>query len=247
MTRREAVLLADAALAALRRRGTGAGRARAAWYYPTRLEVFGVPAAAAREVQRALRRDLRGAPAAAVLAVARRLAASRSTAGLSAAFELLETRDDALDLLRPADLERFARGLDNWASVDGFGVSVAGRAWRRGRAPDALFRRWTRSPDRWRRRAALVATVPLNLRSRGGTGDAPRTLDLCLRLAADRDPMVAKALSWALRALSGPEPAAVRSFLARHGDALAPLVLREVRCKLATGRKSPSPVRAAVR
>ena len=43
--------------------------------------------------------------------------------------------------------------------------------------------------------------MPLNLRAAGGTGDAERTLAVCAQLAADRDDMVVKALSWALREL----------------------------------------------
>ena len=54
---------------------------------------------------------------------------------------------------------------------------------------------WARSPDRWLRRSALVATV-------GAKAEAARTLAVCAGLAADRDDMVVKALSWALRELS---------------------------------------------
>jgi 3-methyladenine DNA glycosylase AlkD len=79
--------------------------------------------------------------------------------------------------------------------------------------------------------------VPLNLRSRGGTGDAGRTLDICRRLAGDHDDMVVKALSWALRELVVWDPEAVRRFLGTHRDVLAPRVRREVRSKLETGRK----------
>jgi 3-methyladenine DNA glycosylase AlkD len=82
--------------------------------------------------------------------------------------------------------------------------------------------------------------VPLNLRSRGGTGDTNRTLDICRRLVADRDDMVVKALSWALRQLVVWDPDAVRSFLEADDGVLAPRVRREVRNKLETGRKNAS-------
>jgi 3-methyladenine DNA glycosylase AlkD len=108
--------------------------------------------------------------------------------------------------------------------------------------PDALIQRWARSPDRWWRRAALVSTVPLNNRARGSRaerGDAPRTLAICARLVADRDDIVVKALSWALRELAGHDPAAVRVFMQVHGAALAARVRREVDNKLRTGLKNP--------
>ena len=56
--------------------------------------------------------------------------------------------------------------------------------------------------DRWWRRAALVSTVPLNNKTRGGNGDPARTLAICRMLVADRDDLVVKAMSWALRELA---------------------------------------------
>jgi 3-methyladenine DNA glycosylase AlkD len=100
--------------------------------------------------------------------------------------------------------------------------------------------RWAASPDRWWRQAALVSTVPLNLRSRGGTVNTERTLDICRQLAADGDDMVLKALSWALWELVVWDPQAVRRFLDEHDGVLAARVRREVRSKLETGRKHPA-------
>jgi 3-methyladenine DNA glycosylase AlkD len=83
-----------------------------------------------------------------------------------------------------------------------------------------------------------VCTVALNQKARGGTGDPERTLEVCGRVVDDRDDMVVKALSWALRELAKREPGQVEAFMARHGDALAPRVRREVRNKLETGLKN---------
>jgi 3-methyladenine DNA glycosylase AlkD len=58
-------------------------------------------------------------------------------------------------------------------------------------------------------------------------------------LLADRDDMVVKAMSWALRELSKRDPRAVRQFLIDHRDQIALLVTREVGNKLATGLKNP--------
>jgi 3-methyladenine DNA glycosylase AlkD len=84
-----------------------------------------------------------------------------------------------------------------------------------------------------------VSTVALNVRSRGGTGDVPRTLAVCRLLVDDDDDMVVKAMSWALRELVVHDPDAVRAFLRAHGDALAARVKREVTNKLRTGLKNP--------
>ena len=104
---------------------------------------------------------------------------------------------------------------------------------------DDLIRFWARSPDRWWRRAALVSTVPINNKARGGSGDVSRTLDICKILVTDHDDMVLKAMSWALRELGKHYPTAVRSFIKSHQRALAPRVIREVRNKLETGLKNP--------
>jgi 3-methyladenine DNA glycosylase AlkD len=58
-------------------------------------------------------------------------------------------------------------------------------------------------------------------------------------LVDDRDDMVVKALSWALRELSKADRAAADAFVATHEDALAPRVKREVANKLRTGLKTP--------
>lgn len=156
-------------------------------------------------------------------------------------YELVAYHPGAMASLGASSLTRLGRGLADWGSVDTFACYLAGPAWRNGLIPTALIHRWTKSPDRWRRRTALVSTVPLNLAARGGSGDPARTLDICRRLAADRDDMVVKALSWALRSLIPRDRDAVEGFLARHQAVLAPRVLREVRTKLRTGRKSPRP------
>ena len=188
-----------------------------------------------RAVRRAWSRRLRSAPAEAVVAVSMALVDRQRWV----AYELLFHHAGALDHLGVEEVKRLGEGMADWGSVDAFGSLVSGPAWRRGRLPDEAVHRWAASPDRWWRRAALVSTVPLNLRSRGGTGDAGRTLDICRRLAADGDDMVVKALSWALRELVVWDPEAVRRFLDAHHVVLAARVRREVRSKLETGRKHP--------
>jgi 3-methyladenine DNA glycosylase AlkD len=163
------------------------------------------------------------------------------------AYEILRAAPRAIAAATKKDVERLGRGMDSWGSVDCFASFVSGVAWRLGRIDDAAVARWTTSKDRWWRRAALVSTVPLNNRARGATatgGDAARTLAMCARLVDDRDDMVVKAMSWALRELGKHDAKAVKSFVTKHHDALAPRVLREVAAKLTTGLKNPGKARA---
>lgn len=84
--------------------------------------------------------------------------------------------------------------------------------------------------------------MALNLRAAGGTGDTDKTLMICTLLIADRDDMIVKALSWALRELVFWDPDAVRRFITTNYDALAPRITREVQNKLRTGLKNVSRV-----
>lgn len=155
------------------------------------------------------------------------------------AYELVHHHKSALASLNTTLLEELGEGLDSWEAVDTFACYLSGPAWREGQVSDTTIKRWARSKDRWWRRAALVSTVPLNLKARGGTGDASRTVDICAMLVRDRDDMVVKALSWALRAMATRGPESTRNFLAQHERVLAPRVLREVNNKLVSGLKNP--------
>ncbi|HLF02206.1 MAG TPA: DNA alkylation repair protein, partial [Anaerolineales bacterium] len=112
-------------------------------------------------------------------------------------------------------------------------------AWREGQISDSVIYGWAKSKNRWWRRAALVSTIGLNNKARGGTGDTPRTLAVCALLVSDRDDMVVKAMSWALRELAKRDPKAVRKFITEHQYELAARVIRETNNKLKTGLKNP--------
>jgi len=214
-------------------------REKAASYFPSRMEVLGVPVPPLRRVVRRLSRESKASTADDVMALARALLDTQIHEVRQVAFELIGGRADILAGLDGPAAEALGEGNDNWASVDCFCVSISGQAWRDGCVEDRDVRRWTKSDDRWWRRTALVSTVPLNMKSRGGSGDSRRTLDICRRLATDNDPMVAKGLSWALRSLVPVDPEAVRVFLGDHGEDLPALVRREVTNKLSTGKKNP--------
>ena len=157
---------------------------------------------------------------------------------LYAASCLVHRHPTALKKVRWKVLEPLGNEMDSWGSVDMF-ATLAGPAWREGQISDARVLRWTRSKIRWWRRAALVCTVFLNRKSQGGFGDTPRTLAVCERLVKDRDDMVVKGMSWALRELIATDRRAVERFLQKHEPALAGRVKREVRNKLITGVKNP--------
>jgi 3-methyladenine DNA glycosylase AlkD len=63
-------------------------------------------------------------------------------------------------------------------------------------------------------------------------------------LTIDRDDMIVKARSWALRELARKHKNAARSFLVHNRQTLAARVLREVECKLTSGLKAPRKARS---
>ena len=157
------------------------------------------------------------------------------------AYELIAAHRAAFARIGAAELEELGQGINSWWSVDSFARTLAGPAWLKGQVPGELIEGWADSNDRWWRRAALVSTVALNVRSHGGQGDVDRTLAVCRLLAADQDDMVVKAMSWALRDLVVHDPNAVRAFLKEYDGQLAARVKREVNNKLDTGLKNPRP------
>jgi 3-methyladenine DNA glycosylase AlkD len=191
---------------------------------------------AIRAVRKRYSQGIKGEPAAFVLDLA--LTLQRRYGRRWVGYELVRHHRAAF-AEAAGRMEAFAEGLDSWDTVDAFGRILSGPAWLRGWIADDLIVAWAASPDRWMRRAALVSTVALNAKTDGGAGDAPRALAICRALAADRDDMVEKALSWALRELLVRDKAAVVRFLEEHDDVLPARVKREVRHKLTTGLKSP--------
>jgi 3-methyladenine DNA glycosylase AlkD len=190
-----------------------------------------------RVIRRRYSRQLGQAGPEYVLDLARALFREHGQRGL--ACELIANHRAAFGRIGEAELEEFGQGINSWGSVDGFARLLSGPVWLKEQVSDELIHRWARSEDLWWRRAALVSTVALNVRSHGGMGDVPRTLEVCRMLVDDHEDMVVKAMSWALRELVVHDPDAVRAFLQEHEDVLAARVKREVRNKLATGLKNP--------
>jgi len=209
---------------------------------------IGVPGA--RAVRKRLSRQIRSADAADAIAIGLALSdtpAMKPARARWVGWELINKHPGALDAVDLPTVEALGAGNSTWDEVDGFGIYILGAAWLRGRIKDADVRRWAKDADLWRRRAALVATVVRNTKTHGGTGDAKRTLAIASLLIDDREDMVVKAMSWALRCLVNWDRAAVERFLTEHDARLAARVRRETRTKLRTGKKNAWRDRKGVR
>lgn len=61
---------------------------------------------------------------------------------------------------------------------------------------------------------------------------------ICEKVIHDRENMIVKALSWALRELSKSDKPAVEKFMEKYDSQMAGLARREIYTKLETGRKN---------
>ena len=193
-----------------------------------------------RTLRRELSRRLASEPSDFVFLLSLQLLETKETVAPFFAYELVQHHREASRSLNSRKLKQLGEGISSWAEVDSFACYLAGPAWREHQVSDTLIARWARSKNRWWRRAAVVSTVPLNNKARGGQGDAARTLKICQLVVHDRDDMVIKALSWALRELSKRDSKAVKTFLNKNEQSLASRVVREVNNKLKTGLKNPT-------
>ena len=200
-----------------------------------RLPVPNTPAV--RAIRREFSRRLASAAPDSVVQLALRLLAENSVLLRFFSYEIVSHHRLAWEQLTTADLLKFGKELNSWSAVDSFAMLLSGPMWAQGRLSDKLIATWARSKDRWRRRTALVSTVASS--RRGDPDDLRRVARICTLLVADRDDMVFKALSWALREMAKKHPDEAGGFLAEHKLALSARVTREVSNKLTTGLKTP--------
>ena len=206
--------------------------------FPTSQKVIGVTSPQMREVIKAVRSRFASWKEEEWISLCKVLVLEDIFECQVIAYELIAKDKKLLSSLSYDDLIALWRNLDNWASVDHFTVGIYGVLWGRGVVQDYHIEKLLKSPNFWDRRVAVVSTVALNLKSRGGKGDTPRTLAVCERVVDERQPMIWKALSWALRELSKRDKAAVWDFLEKHEQKMSKQAVREITHKLEFGTKN---------
>lgn len=205
---------------------------------PTSMKLLGVRAPNMKKVIDEYWKEMKALPPPVLLEFAKELVKTKILECNQVAFLLLWKNKNALRLIKLKDIEELGENIDNWVTVDTLSILVSGWAWREKQITNEDVLNWLNSESRWWRRTAVVSTVTLNLKARGGTGDAQRTLLICEKVVDDRDDMIVKALSWALRELSKSDKPAVEDFMAKYDSRLAGRVRKEVYTKLETGRKN---------
>jgi 3-methyladenine DNA glycosylase AlkD len=121
--------------------------------------------------------------------------------------------------------------VNNWDLVDSSALQIVGRhlATRK----RTLLRHLSRSPDLWRRRVAIIATLAF-IRER----DFGDTITIAGILLADPHDLIHKAVGWMLREVGNRDRAVLETFLDRHARRMPRTMLRYAIEKLPKGMRS---------
>ncbi|SCZ63753.1 3-methyladenine DNA glycosylase AlkD [Epibacterium ulvae] len=123
----------------------------------------------------------------------------------------------------------WVQDFDSWAIADHACTALQKRLIA---APDRLdtIDGWTTSDHMWRRRAALVATLPWAKMANPKADDIhqrERILDWAATYTTDRNRFIQKAVGWWLRDLSKHDAPRVTAFLEQHGSTMKAFARKE--------------------
>lgn len=127
------------------------------------------------------------------------------------------------------DINDWVECLDNWETCDQLAMNVAGEVVGKDPSLTKDLVLWARSDNKWRRRFAVATTTVLNQKGRRLVKE---TLSVCEPLMTDPDPVVQKAVGWALREATRSDENEVFAFLKRWKGKGNRKILREGSQKL---------------
>jgi len=203
---------------------------------PTTQRVHGIRTPDNRRLARSWRRSNREADPDLVLSLVERLWSAESRDERALGLEILYLHPKIGSELGRDRFDRWRLDIDNWGVCDFLATRILG-PWAdtdpEGRL--SYLEDLVGDPHLYSRRLGIVASVHLN---RDGSTYGGWTLGQLDRVLDERDPMITKAVSWALRQMTRHQASDVAAYLESRGERIASLPRREVRNKLMTGRKS---------
>ena len=132
-------------------------------------------------------------------------------------------------------LEKWVRAIDNWETCDQLASNVSGPLVAANLKYVDKLMPWTRATSIWKRRFAIATVSELNHK---GMSHPKETFKVCQPLLADPNPMVSRAVGFAIREASKKDPDAAYKFLLKHKKVVSLSVLREASQKLPSKNKS---------
>jgi 3-methyladenine DNA glycosylase AlkD len=151
---------------------------------------------------------------------------------------LVQHHAGALERFGVRRIDRWGHLLDNWETTDNLGGRVTG-PWAVADPPARIpvLHRLAGRRNPYLRRLALVGCVWFG---RLDESDRwwPEIAPIVLRLRADKEASIPKAISWVLREHLRHSRETIAAFLDDHWDELPAIARREARTKLLTGTKT---------
>lgn len=180
---------------------------------------------------RALAREVRGCSTATACALlASRWHEERLLALLLLVARFAHATETERGAIHRRYLASIAEHVDNWDLVDTSAPTiVGGYLERRSRRPLQIL---ARSPNVWKRRVAVIATLKFIKQ-----GDFDDTLALAEALLGDENDLIHKATGWMLREVGKRDRAVLEAFLDRHCTRMPRTMLRYAIEKLPPARR----------
>ncbi len=125
-------------------------------------------------------------------------------------------------------IDHWIQWVENWEVCDQLASAASSVVAKNHHLFESL-QQWTESPNLWRRRFVLATASSLN---HHGLNHVDEVLVLCENLVADSEPMVEKALHWAIREASKKNPDKTYDWLMGKRDKMKRGVLRQAAEKL---------------
>lgn len=132
-------------------------------------------------------------------------------------------------------IDGWVDAIDNWETCDQLAMGVACPVLAKDLSLLKDVRGWVKSRNRWRRRFALATVAALNQKGRSHAGE---TLEICDGALKEEEPIVQKAVEWALREACKSDERAVFDFLSSRKDRIHPKILRGALPKLAPAHQT---------
>ncbi|HRY30509.1 MAG TPA: DNA alkylation repair protein [Elusimicrobiota bacterium] len=207
----------------LRRNAVDAVRDGVRRFFKERVKLHGVKTPVVRALAARTARQLRGVEKERLFALCEKLLRSNYMEEALIAFEWADGRRK--EFVR-GDFKRFERWVktyvDNWAKCDTFCNHTVGSFVERYPEFIGKLREWTRSPNRWVRRAAAVTLI---LPARHGKF-LSESLEIAGRLLPDEDDLVRKGTGWLLKAAAEKHAREVFNYVLRNKKKMPRTVLR---------------------
>jgi 3-methyladenine DNA glycosylase AlkD len=187
------------------------------------LNTYGVPTAAVRKIEQAAWREVKPWPPAHLNPLCEALWRSGKLEEAAVAIYLYRRFRKRCG---EAEFDLFERWLDryvdNWGCCDGLASWLLAASI--GNQPELISRleAWTRSANRWKRRAAIVALLQEAKQGR----NTAAIFDIAGRLLEDSDDLVRKGVGWVLKETYPKKPREALAFLEPRKARAPRLVLR---------------------